>query len=139
VAVDVPSGIDADTGARIGGAEAAAMRACITVTMIADKPGLHTGAAVDHVGTVHVADLGIDAAVRRKALAEDAAGDRGVLFDAAEAARSVLPPRERDSNKGDHGSVLCFGGAPGLRGAVLLAARGAQAMGAGKIFVSTPA
>ncbi len=132
VAVDVPSGIDADTGARLG---AHALRASVTVTMIADKPGLHTGAALDHAGVVHVAKLGIDAAQRRAALDGTALAehgriaDRGRLFDRERAIAAALPRRANDTSKGSFGSVLCYGGAPGLRGAVLLAARGAQAIG----------
>ncbi len=141
VAVDVPSGIDADTGARLG---AHALRASVTVTMIADKPGLHTGAALDHAGVVHVAKLGIDAAQRRAALDGTALAehgriaDRGRLFDRERAIAAALPRRANDTSKGSFGSVLCYGGAPGLRGAVLLAARGAQAIGAGRIYVGTP-
>lgn len=138
VAVDVPSGIDAERGSPVGGRDAAAIRARATVTMIADKPGLHTGAALDHVGTVTVADLGIDAAHREAALDGIAPRDRGRLFGEDDARRARPPARMRDSNKGDYGSVLCYGGAPGMRGAALLAARGAHAMGAGKVFVGTP-
>ncbi len=136
VAVDVPSGIDADTGARLG---PSAMRAAITVTMIADKPGLRTGAALDHVGEVRVAELGLRAEQRQYALDDVAPADRGRLFDRAQASRATLAPRAADTSKGSFGSVLCYGGAPGLRGAVLLAARGAQAIGAGRIHVGTPA
>lgn len=135
VSVDVPSGIDADTGARLG---PSAVRARITVTMIADKPGLHTGTALDHAGEVRVAGLGIDAGERRAALDGAAPLDRGRLFDRARASAASLPPRAADSSKGSFGAVLCYGGAPGLRGAVLLAARGAQAIGAGRIYVGTP-
>jgi len=138
VAVDVPSGVDADTGAIVGGPQAPAMRALRTVTMIADKPGLHTGVALDHVGTLSVASLGLDA--ERDAFAGDAgdAGDElGTLFDAAGAA-AAWRPRARDSNKGSFGAVLVFGGDTGMRGAPMLAARGAQALGAGKVYVGTP-
>lgn len=135
VAVDLPSGIDADTGAIVGGAAGCAMRASRTVTMIADKPGLHTGAALDHVGTVEVAALGLEAA--REAFAREAGRAIGRLFD-ADAAATMLAPRARDSNKGSFGTVLVYGGARGMRGAALLAARGAQALGAGKVFVGSP-
>jgi hydroxyethylthiazole kinase-like uncharacterized protein yjeF len=135
VAVDVPSGIDADTGAIVGAAQGCAMRALRTVTMIADKPGLHTGAALDRVGTVVVAALGLEA--ERAQFARSAGNEIGTLFDAACAA-AAWRPRARDSNKGSHGSVLAYGGAAGMRGAALLAARGAQALGAGKVLVGTP-
>jgi len=134
VAVDVPSGIDADTGAVVGGQGRPAMRARCTVTMIADKPGLHTGAALDHVGTVMVAALGLEGRAATRP------GDPGIgeLFTADRVA-GALPRRARDSNKGSFGTVLAYGGDAGMRGAVLLAARGAQVMGAGKVYVGTPA
>ncbi|HEY0876926.1 MAG TPA: NAD(P)H-hydrate dehydratase, partial [Zeimonas sp.] len=136
VAVDVPSGIDADTGARLG---STAVRARVTVTMIADKPGLRTAAAVDHAGEVRIADLGIGAGQRSAALGRVPPKDRGRLFDRPAAQATALPQRACDTSKGSFGSVLCYGGAPGLRGAVLLAARGAQAIGVGRIYVGTPA
>lgn len=167
VAVDVPSGIDADTGSLVG---TQAVRARRTVTMIADKPGLRTGAALDHVGTVSVATLGIDAALLDEdpcttagvpgatvipaaaatlsdpmhGTASPAAHERsfvaarGRRFDLTAARDEAPPARSLDSNKGSFGSVLCYGGAPGMHGAVLLAARGAQAGGAGRIYVATP-
>ena len=57
LAIDVPSGLDADRGAPVGGADAPVMQARQTVTMIADKPGLHTGAGLRHAGRVWVAPL----------------------------------------------------------------------------------
>ena len=132
VAVDVPSGLDADRGSIVGGARSLAIRATATVTMIADKPGLHTGAALDRVGRLVVADLGL-------APGEDSTGPAadGTLFDRDEASR-LTGPRLRDSHKGSFGSVLIAAGAATMRGAALLAAAGAQAGGAGKIFVSSP-
>ena len=57
LAIDVPSGLDADRGAPVGDAGAPVMQARQTVTMIADKPGLHTGAGLRHAGRVWVAPL----------------------------------------------------------------------------------
>ena len=57
LAIDVPSGLDADSGAPVGGADAPVIQARQTVTMIADKPGLHTGAGLRHAGRVWVAPL----------------------------------------------------------------------------------
>ena len=57
LAIDVPSGLDADRGAPVGGADAPVIQARQTVTMIADKPGLHTGAGLRHAGHVWVAPL----------------------------------------------------------------------------------
>jgi len=128
VAVDVPSGIDADRGSIVGGRDGVAIRASSTVTMIADKPGLHTGAALDHVGRLVIAKLHHDptpptADVR--------------LFGEHEAL-AILAPRARDTNKGSFGTVGVIGGAHGMSGAALLGARGAQAAGAGKVFIASP-
>ena len=128
VAVDVPSGIDADRGSIVGGRNAVAVCATSTVTMIADKPGLHTGQALDHVGHVVIAELHHDLLPPTP----DA-----LLFGEREA-RALLAPRSRDTNKGSFGSVGVIGGAQGMSGAALLAARGAQAAGAGKVFIAAP-
>ena len=132
IAVDVPSGLDADTGAVVGGANGVAVRARLTVTMIADKPGLHTAAALDHAGHVQVAALG-----RASAMPPVWPDPDGTLLREPEAL-ALRPSRARDSNKGSFGSVLVMGGAQGTQGAALLAARGAQAVGAGKVFVCSP-
>jgi hydroxyethylthiazole kinase-like uncharacterized protein yjeF len=134
IAIDVPSGIDADTGSVVGGADGMAMRAVETITMIADKPGLHTGRALDHVGRVSVAPLGLETADGCRPAADAACGE---LFGLARAA-DLLPPRPRDSSKGSFGAVLVVGGATGMHGAALLAARAAQASGAGKVWIAAP-
>jgi hydroxyethylthiazole kinase-like uncharacterized protein yjeF len=127
VAIDVPSGIDADRGCVAGATGDVAVRAAVTVTMIADKPGLHTGAGCDHAGRVLVADLGLP---RDDAEAPHA----GRLVGAASVA-ALLPPRPRDAHKGRFGDVLVVSGAPDMRGAAVLAALGAQATGAGRLYV----
>jgi hydroxyethylthiazole kinase-like uncharacterized protein yjeF len=134
IAVDVPSGIDADRGCVVGGREGVAVRASLTVTMIADKPGLHTGAAVEHVGELRVARLDLEG---WPVAGEAAPGADGRLFDLPQA-RVLAPARPRDAHKGSFGGVLVVGGARGTTGAALLAARGAQCSGAGKVFVASP-
>jgi len=139
VAVDVPSGLDADRGAVVGGPGAVAIRAEVTVTMIADKPGLHTGAGPAHAGDVRVAGLGTvpdDPGDRGADGDPDVASPRarGALID-RDAARRRVVPRARDAHKGRFGDVLIVAGEPSMRGASLLAALGAQAAGAGRIFV----
>jgi ADP-dependent NAD(P)H-hydrate dehydratase / NAD(P)H-hydrate epimerase len=62
VSVDVPSGLDADRGCIVGGTGATAVRADVTVTMIADKPGLRTGMGCELAGRIVLADLGLDPA-----------------------------------------------------------------------------
>ncbi len=126
LAADVPSGITADTGRVLG----TAVRARVTVTMLADKLGLHTGAGVDHAGDVQVADLGIPEELQR-----------GVPFLADRVSPVLLPhllPRRRQgAHKGDCGHVLIVGGAPGYSGAARLAATAALRAGAGRVTLVT--
>lgn len=141
VAVDVPSGLDADRGAIVGGADGVAIRAEITVTMLADKPGLHTGAGAALAGRVIVADLGL-AALGVVPERDDGRADGqadgplpwGALVDAASIG-PVLPPRSPDAHKGRFGDVLVIAGEPSMRGAATLAALGAQAVGAGRLYI----
>ncbi len=125
--VDVPSGIDADTGAVVGGSAGVALRCVATVTMIADKPGLHTGAAPEYVGQLRVADLGTDEFPPPDGLL---VGERWVA--------ERLRTRAASSHKGSFGTVCVIGGARGMGGAALLAGRGASAAGAGKVYVAGP-
>jgi hydroxyethylthiazole kinase-like uncharacterized protein yjeF len=126
LALDVPSGLDADTGARTG----TCIRASATATFIALKPGLITGDGVDLAGDVSVHDLGLDA----EAIAP-AAGHR-LDWDALAA---MLPPvlarRERNVHKGTFGTLGIVGGAHGMVGAPILAARAASRQGAGKVLI----
>ena len=124
LALDVPSGLDADTGHCPG----AAVRADRTVTFIARKRGLHTGRAADCVGALELATLGVPASV----FAHVPAAAR--LLAAA-----ALPPRERYGNKGNYGHVLVIGGGQGMAGAVHLAGESALRAGAGKVSVATRA
>lgn len=126
LALDVPSGVNADTGA----VEGTAIRADATIEFLVRKRGLATGPALDHVGEGVLADLGIDQA------------DREGVMPAAEwlTVRSLpsrLPARMRDSHKGHHGRVLCLGGDLGHGGAILLAAEAALRAGAGLVDVAT--
>jgi len=128
LALDVPSGLDADTGAIVGaapGVQAVAVRATHTITFIGDKPGLHTCEGRDHAGVVLVSnlDLGADMLPVPAARLNDA-----VLF--GHCARR----RRHSSHKGSHGSVAIVGGARGMAGAVVLAARTALVTGAGRVY-----
>jgi len=109
LAIDVPSGIDAERGTVRG----AAVRAAHTLTFIAHKPGLLTGEALDYRGELSCDTLGV--------VAPDA---KGAVLDLA-AVRPWLKPRERNSHKGDYGTVAIIGGQRGMVGAALLAARAA--------------
>lgn len=121
VAVDVPSGLDADRGCWLGGVEG--VYASETITFIADKPGLHTGDGVDAAGTVTLDRLGVEPASTRTMLTEPS--------DFSE----VIVPRRRNTHKGSYGNALIIGGAAGMVGAALLAARAALTIGAGRVYV----
>ncbi|WP_136248765.1 NAD(P)H-hydrate dehydratase [Halomonas borealis] len=126
LAIDIPSGIHADSGAELG----VAVRATRTVTFIGDKLGLYTGRAPALTGEVVLRELG----------APEVASDE--LMPAAELLDSTLiaaalPPRPRDAHKGAAGHALVLGGAPGFGGAALLAAEHAARLGAGKVSLAT--
>jgi len=121
VALDVPSGLDSDRGAWVGGI--AGVQASRTVTFLGDKPGLHTGAGAGAAGEVQVDALAVDL--------PDAALQLSAPVDFSEVAR----PRASDTHKGSFGNVLVLGGGPGMVGAPLLAARAALRLGAGRVFV----
>jgi hydroxyethylthiazole kinase-like uncharacterized protein yjeF len=120
LALDVPSGLDADTGRVLG----TCVRATHTVTFIGLKPGLLTLDGPDHCGAVTVAglDLPADATVERGWIAEPA------LF------ANVLKPRPRNFHKGMAGSLGIIGGDTGMAGAALLAGRAAMKLGAGRVY-----
>ncbi len=125
VALDLPSGLDADTGEWVGGVAGAA--AALTVTFLGDKPGLHLRDGLQATGALQVADLGV-------AKAPAGAAPAGRLLDPDDFA-ALLAPRAPDVNKGRYGTVAVAGGACGMVGAVLLAGRAALRLGAGKVFV----
>lgn len=155
IAADVPSGIDADSGAIVGGSSAPVLRALRTVTFLGDKPGLHTGAGIEFSGVVEVHALGVamldllaaergpDVAVssqsRTRQSESSGPAQHGALVGAAAAVQLVRPlARTRGSHKGTHGHVAVWGGTAGMSGAALLAALGAQRSGAGKVSVGAP-
>lgn len=126
LALDVPSGVDADRGSVCG----AAIRATRTLQFIAAHPGLATGVALEFAGVRDVAALELPEAMLRAQTA--AARWLGTQELAA-----FLPPRRRDTHKGESGRVLCIGGDHGKGGAVLLCAEAALRSGAGLVDVAT--
>jgi ADP-dependent NAD(P)H-hydrate dehydratase / NAD(P)H-hydrate epimerase len=116
LAVDLPSGLHADTGQPLG---ASCVVADHTLSLLALKPGLFTGAGRDHAGTVWFDNLGVDAST--------------ALPSAWLAGRGDLPVRRHAQHKGSFGDVVVVGGANGMTGAALLAARAASAAGAGRV------
>jgi len=120
LALDVPSGLDADTGTLV---TPVAIQASHTITFIGDKAGLHTCDGRDYAGTVEVADLDIDPALFGQS---DMALNHPGLFPA------VFQPRRHNSNKGSNGNVHLIGGASGMQGALILASRACLYCGAGR-------
>jgi ADP-dependent NAD(P)H-hydrate dehydratase / NAD(P)H-hydrate epimerase len=121
IALDVPSGLDADSGTWVG--DVPGVRARATLTFLGDKPGLHMSDGCDGAGLVHVDPLGIEAQI-----------DTGRLNGPQEFG-SVLRPRQHNSHKGRYGSVAVIGGDTGMVGAALLAGRSALRLGAGRVYV----
>jgi len=125
IALDVPSGLDADTGAVVGGEAGTVLRATHTVTFIGDKPGLHTAEGRDHAGIVITSNLDIDRDLFPIA--------RAKLNDVTLFAHCARR-RRHSSHKGSNGSVAVVGGARGMAGAPILAARAALNAGAGRVY-----
>jgi hydroxyethylthiazole kinase-like uncharacterized protein yjeF len=121
LAVDIPSGVNGDTGV----ASAGAVRADHTVTFAALKPGLLLGEGPERTGTVEVADIGLDVSRATAHVLED--GD----------ARGAMPPRLRNDHKW-RSAVIVIGGSPGLVGAPWLAANAALRVGAGNVRMAVP-
>lgn len=126
LALDIPSGLDADTGCVVGGETGCCVRAAHTVSFIAGKPGLYTLDGPDHCGEVTIETLGLP-----DANSSEYPGSLLTLDDF----RSHLTPRPRNTHKGSFGSLAVIGGAHGMTGAALLAGRAALHLGAGRVFV----
>lgn len=126
LALDVPSGLSADTGAVQG----IAVRAQATITFIAAKAGLYTGAGRAHSGEIFVDTLDLPAALYR---------DVPVVARrlGAQALHALARPRRADAHKGDFGRVLVVGGQPGMGGAARLAGEAAYRVGAGWVGAAT--
>ncbi|MEE3110622.1 MAG: NAD(P)H-hydrate dehydratase [Pseudomonadota bacterium] len=126
LALDIPSGISADTGAMLG----TAVEATCTVTFIGDKIGLHTGDAPAYTGDIDFRPLGVKAQAFFDIPPTAWRLDDALLGEA-------FTPRSRTSHKGSLGHVLVMGGAPGFGGAALLASQAAARLGAGKVTLAT--
>ena len=124
-AVDIPSGLHADTGDELG----ACVKADITMTFIAEKIGMYTKDGPDFCGEVILDSLGLDGL--RKPI-EPAARllDKQIL-------QQVIAPRKKNSHKGSYGHVLVIGGGKGMPGAPILTAMAALRLGAGRVTIAT--
>jgi len=123
LAVDLPSGLNTLTGQRLG---EACVRATHTLSLLTLKPGLFTGQGRDLAGEVWFDDLGVDGG----------SAPPDAWLTGAEEAHAARPTRHHAQHKGSFGDVAVIGGASGMTGAALLAARAAHAAGAGRVFVS---
>ncbi|WP_070989122.1 bifunctional ADP-dependent NAD(P)H-hydrate dehydratase/NAD(P)H-hydrate epimerase [Halofilum ochraceum] len=128
LALDIPSGLQADTGAVMG----IAVRAQATVTFIGHKRGLFTAAGPDWTGAVFSDDLDVPAAIY-------ADEDPAIEVIGRDTVARMLPRHRPAAHKGDRGRVLVVGGDCGYAGAVRLAAEAALRAGAGLITVATRA
>jgi ADP-dependent NAD(P)H-hydrate dehydratase / NAD(P)H-hydrate epimerase len=126
LAIDIPSGLHADTGQVLG----AAIRADATLSFIGLKQGLFTGEGPTCCGAVRFSALGVPAVVWSR---EVLSARRIDWSKQAE----FLAPRRRSAHKGDFGTVLVVGGAPGMAGAARLAGEAALRTGAGLVAVAT--
>ncbi len=123
IAVDLPTGVDADTGA----ADPHTVAADVTVALQWSKVGLHQLPASQLAGRVEVVDIGIPAELGASLATE--------LMDRSWA-RSILPPRPPGAHKGTFGRVLVVGGSQRYIGAPRLAAMGALRVGAGLVTLA---
>lgn len=128
LALDVPSGLAADTGGILG----CAVKASTTITFIGVKRGLLTGDGPDHVGELEFHDLDLPDAVYAPPAAP--AGIRLMTLGDDDL---LLPRRLRNAHKGSFGHVLIVGGDHGMGGAVALAAEAALRCGAGLVSAAT--
>jgi ADP-dependent NAD(P)H-hydrate dehydratase / NAD(P)H-hydrate epimerase len=127
VALDIPSGLHADTGAVLG----VALRADVTVTFAQWKLGLLTSIGAEHAGRVEVADIGVPASLWRA----PSVGQSAEQVEASDVARAIAP-RPLAAHKASAGRVVAVAGSAGKSGAALLVAHGALRAGAGLVTVA---
>lgn len=125
-AMDIPTGVNADTGAIMGSAVAADL----TTTFVGLKAGLFLGSGRNYCGELTFSDLDIGEDCRTGIKAIYKRMDDGQLA-------ALLPRRARGAHKGDFGHVLVIGGGPGMPGAARLCGEAALRSGAGRVSVAT--
>jgi len=126
IALDLPSGLDADTGA----VDPVCLHADYTITLGFPKPGLFNSPGKERAGKIIVADIGIPPYLAERVNSELLTSDW---------AKSVLPKRPLEANKGSFGRVLVVAGSINYIGAAYLACSGAIRVGAGLVTLATPA
>ena len=127
IALDLPSGVQCDTGA----VEGRCIHADDTVTFSARKPAHLLRPAMDFCGEVTCVDVGIPDSLLE-------ASDAAMEVTSRETAAPLFTPREQDSNKGTYGTLLCVCGSEGMAGAAILSAGAALRCGAGLVNLALP-
>jgi NAD(P)H-hydrate epimerase len=126
LALDIPSGLNADNGTAMG----ISVRATKTVTFIGLKQGLFTGQGPDYGGEINFDGLEVPDELYQRLPAS-------AFRISTEGIDALLPPRPRSAHKGHHGHVLVVGGEQGMAGAVRLAGEAAARVGAGLVSLAT--
>ncbi len=122
LAVDIPSGLNADTGSVMG----CAVEADLTVTFIGLKQGQFTGCGPDYCGQLIFDNLGVPSEV----YVEQVISCQRLVMDKV---RGTLPVRRRCAHKGETGHVMVIGGNTGMTGALRMAGESALRCGAGRV------
>lgn len=125
LSLDIPSGLNADTGC----AEGLAVQARMTLTFIGLKTGMFTLDGPDYCGTIACRDLKLGTLLEQSSPVATLLSDHTVSLP--------VKARKKNSHKGDYGHVLIIGGGPGMPGAVSLAAKAAMRVGAGAVTIAT--
>lgn len=128
VSVDVPSGLNCDTGH----VAEAAVCASMTVCLVGLKQGLFTGSGPEHAGEIVFHDLGMPEDLKISTVASATSTRIDINY-----VSSFLKPRRLNVHKGDYGNVLVLGGDVGYGGAALMAAEAAARIGAGTVSLVT--
>lgn len=126
LSLDIPSGLNADSGAVMG----VAVKAVMTISFIGLKKGMFTGKARDYCGDISFHALDIPARV----YASEILSCRRIDWAKC---KTLMPSRKATAHKGQYGHVLLIGGAPGFSGAIRLAGEAAARCGAGLVSIAT--
>jgi len=127
IAIDIPSGLNADTGSVMG----CAVQSHNTVTFVGRKRGMYTADGPDYCGHIAFDDLAVPTEAALKY-----SSDAGSLLS-PDFLTQVLNPRLRNSHKGSFGHVLAVGGIKGMSGAIRLCGEAALRSGAGRVTLAT--